>query len=221
MVAPGRTARRALTAFMLGMSPAPAVSARDLETALDHVRAGEAAEAVAIFRDLALAGDSAAQVNLAVMHARGEGVPLDIEEASYWAWRARLMGEARAAGPSEALIARLPERQRGTLATRLAADLEMLAEEGRFRAFVGLGLVELEVRMPKDPRRAALWFTLAAAFEEPHAIRLRGYALAEVAEPDRLAIQAEARTLFAEWCERLPRESVPPSCPVIMARNEP
>ncbi|MEL6915435.1 MAG: sel1 repeat family protein [Pseudomonadota bacterium] len=206
-------------AFWLGLVPAPAASARDIETALDHVRDGRAAEAVAIFRDLARAGSSVAQVNLAVMHARGEGVPLDIEEATYWAWRARLMGETRAAAPSEALLVQLPPAQREAVADRLASDLELLAEDGSFRAFVGLGLTELEVRRPADPRRASLWFTLAAAFEEPHGFALRDIALAELDERDRLRVQAEARSVFGDWCERLPLEKRPASCPAAASEN--
>lgn len=188
--------------------------AADLETALSLVREGYSAEAVVIFRDLALAGDSAAQVNLAVMHARGEGVPLDEIEAGYWAWRARLMGDRRAAHPSDVILAKLHRRARNRMAERLSTDLQKLAEEGKPQAFVALGRVETEIRQPPKPQTAALWFTIAAAFEVRYGRALREVATKDLSDAARLDVQLKARTTFSEWCQRVPGTARPASCPV-------
>ncbi|MEM9435485.1 MAG: hypothetical protein AAGA15_00480 [Pseudomonadota bacterium] len=187
--------------------------ASDIDTALDLVRDGQAAEAVAIFRELAEAGDSTAQVNLAVMHARGEGVPLDDVEAGYWAWRARLMGDRRAALQSDMLLARLPKGARNALATRLSGDFETLARSGQSQAFVALGRLETEVRQPPKPQSAAVWLTLAAAFEVPFARTLRDAASAALSDAARLKVQSQAREAFAEWCVAVPEGTAPASCP--------
>lgn len=190
-----------------------AVNSADLETAVDFVRAGRAAEAVAVFRELAQSGNSTAQVNLAIMHARGEGVPQDDVEAAYWIWRARVMGDQRAARHSELLLGRLPKRARNEMAARLAEDIEGLADGGQVHAFVALGRLETEVKQPPKPQSAAVWFTLAAAFEVRFARALREASTAELSDVARLKVQSQAREAFAEWCQRVPLRSRPASCP--------
>ena len=56
-------------------------STPDFGRAVAMAQDGQAGAAVAIFADLAQAGHRAAQVNLAVMLARGQGVPQDDQAA--------------------------------------------------------------------------------------------------------------------------------------------
>jgi TPR repeat protein len=182
------------------------------DTALDLARAGQGAAAVAMFRQLASAGDSAAKVNLAVMLVRGTGVPQDEAAAAYWAWRARLAGETRAAALSDHLMTRLTPDARAALAERLLHDLTTQAERGEMQALVGLGRVEMEIRDPARPQEAALWFTLAAAFEVRHAIVLREVALRDLDAAQRLAVQERAVAEFSRWCRALPDAARPQSC---------
>ncbi|MEM8576943.1 MAG: hypothetical protein AAGF60_03750 [Pseudomonadota bacterium] len=180
--------------------------------AMAFLRAGAAAEAVERFSGLAQRGHSAAQVNLAILYTRGEGVPSSRIAASYWSWRARLMGDRRAIALSDALLGALPPRSRNAVADRLAPDLEELAAEGRFQAFLALGRLETEIRTPPRLDEAGVWLMLAAAFEVPRAPVVRDRLIA--AEPDarRLAMEARAGAAFAEWCARLAPPLRPVSC---------
>lgn len=187
--------------------------ASDVATALSLVRAGQPGEAVGILRQLAENGDTVAQVNLAVLHARGEGVPLNDMEAAYWAWRARLMGERRAVGPSDLILERLPDRARNQVAARLASDLEEIASLGQMQALVALGRLETQVRQPPRPRRAALWYTLAAAFDVPFARALREATITDLSPAVSLNVQTQALDAFADWCMRVPSSAKTASCP--------
>jgi len=202
----------AALALMVGLCSARAGQEARFDTALDLARGGHGAAAVAMFRQLARAGDLAAQVNLAVMLARGSGLPQDEAAAAYWAWRARLAGETRAAALSDHLMTRLTEEAREVLAERLLHDLTTQAERGEMQALVGLGRVEMEIRDPARPQETALWFTLAAAFEVRHAIVLREVALRDLDAAQRLAVQERAVTEFSRWCGALPYAARPQSC---------
>jgi len=202
----------AAVALMGGMCSVNAGQEARFDTALDLARSGQGAAAVAMFRQLARADDSAAQVNLAVMQARGQGVPLDEAAAAYWAWRARLAGEGRAAALSDHLMTRLTEEAREALAERLLQDLTARAEAGEMRALLGLGRVETEIRNPARPQEAALWFTLAAAFDLRHALALRDMAMRDLEPAQRLSVQARAGAEFARWCTVLAAGERPRSC---------
>ncbi|MEO1795955.1 MAG: sel1 repeat family protein [Pseudomonadota bacterium] len=182
------------------------------EAALQHLQAGEAARAVHLFRTLAVSGHGAAQFNLAILHARGVGVPLDTLEANYWAWRARLLGEDRAAALSTALLAELPVAARNTLADRLGRDLEALAEAGVYAAFMARGRVEAEIRSPARLPEAAEWLIIASAFEVPLSRDLRDGLLRELTDAQRLGVEAAAREAFPNWCRRVPPATRPASC---------
>lgn len=187
-------------------------STPDFGRAVAMAQAGQAGAAVAIFADLAQAGHGAAQVNLAVMLARGQGVPQDDQAAAYWAWRARLAGETRAMALSDLLLDRLTEAARARLADRLIADLSARAKEGVPGQFAAIGRVEAQLRTPAKMDEAALWFTLGAAFEEAGALALREVAMADLEPKARLAVQERAGAAFAGWCAEMPADARPESC---------
>lgn len=205
-----------------GPTPPEADGADPFDAALTAARDGRPDLAAALFADLARAGDGAAQMNLAVLMARGDGLPQDRAGALYWAWRARLSGRPEAAplidllsrtgagiapgaGPAAAVSAR-------DLAARLVADLGSLAASGRPDAFLALGRVQAEVQEPPRPVEALAWYMLAAAHGVPHAALLRDAVALEIAPADRLAAESLARDLFAEWCGRLPASARLASC---------
>jgi hypothetical protein len=208
-------ARAILAALLFATAPGPGAAGQPdrFAAALDLARAGQGAAAAAMFLQLAQAGDTAAQVNLAVLQARGLGVPQDEAGAAYWAWRARLSGERRAAALGDHLMTRLTDDARAALAERLMQDLTARAETGDAQALLGLGRVETEIRAPARPQEAALWFTLAAAFEVRHALALREVTMRGLAPEERLAVQARAGAEFARWCGLVPAAARPRSCP--------
>ncbi|WP_422002409.1 hypothetical protein [Roseovarius mucosus] len=206
--------RRVLLASALWLCGAAAMagSTPDFGRAVALAQDGQAGAAVAIFADLAQAGHRAAQVNLAVMLARGQGVPQDDQAAAYWAWRARLAGEMRAMEVSDLLLGRLTEAARARLADRLIADLSARAKDGVPGQFAAIGRVEAQLRTPAKMDEAALWFTLGAAFEEPGAVALREVAMADLVAKARLAVQERAGAEFVKWCAEMPQDARPETC---------
>lgn len=202
----------ALMAFAAICGPAWSEAPRgsDFAAAMAAIEAGDAATAVALFGDLAAAGDPAAQLNLAVLTARGEGVPQNDAAAAYWAWRARLGGLAAAVSASDHLTGRLGPEARAALARRLRDDLSAIAETGSAWAFLGMARVELALAERPDPARAYAAAALAAALDVRGAAALRDALAVDLTQAARSAAQAEAAALFAGWCARTTR--APASC---------
>lgn len=206
---------RTLVAFIVFLAGSSAIHAgqrTDFDVALGFARDGKAAAAAALFENLAKTGDGAAQMNLAVMLARGQGIPQDDQRAAYWAWRARLGGELRAAALSDHLLTKLTKAARAALVERLSGDLKEIAMQGDIQALMALGRVDTEIRTPARPQQAALWFTLAAAFELRHAPALRDITMRNLEPAQRLSVQETARTEFARWCGLLSAQTRPPTC---------
>ena len=181
--------------------------------AVQLAESGQTAEAVTIFRRLSQEGDPVAQVNLAVLQALGRGVPQDDVSAAYWAWRARFAGEDRAIDLAEYLVARLTDPAQARLAERLEQDLQALAASGDVTAFLSLGRVALELRSPAQEAKALEWFSLAAAFEVPNATLLRDAVALRLEPSARLSVQDKTLQAFETWCEKLPGDIRPPTCP--------
>lgn len=185
--------------------------AHDFDAAMAAMEAGQPARAVAIFADLAASGDLAAQLNLSVLTARGEGIPQNDLDAAYWAWRARLGGLSAAAATADALLNRLAPETVETLSSRLAADLETLAETGEDWAFLALARLELQLAPQADLARAYEFAALAAAFSVAGAAALRDALAGEIATDDRLAAQERATARFRSLCA----EGSRPACAAI------
>lgn len=190
-----------------------AASQPSVGAAMQLAEDGRAAEAVSMFRHLSRDGDPVAQMNLAVMQALGQGIPQDDVSAAYWAWRARFAGAARAIELSEYLVARLTDKARAKLADRMDEDLQALAAQGQVEAFLALGRVALELRVPAQEQPAFEWFSLAAAFEVPNAALLRDAVAMRMDPAVRLAAQEKARDAFEAWCGQLPIDFRLATCP--------
>lgn len=184
--------------------------------AMAALAAGDATRGVAIFADLASAGDRQAQLNLAVLTARGTGIPQNDLDAAYWAWRARLAGLPEALAPSDALVARLAPEAVATLAERLAADMEALAAEGADWALLALARLELQLRPDPDMATAYEQATLAAALSVPGAAALRDALARDLDPATRLAAQGAATARFHGLCAGTAR----PGCPAVLDRPD-
>ena len=180
----------------------------DFATALAAVEAGDPARGVAIFTSLAEAGDAPAQLNLAVLTARGTGIPQNDLDAAYWAWRARLAGLPAAVAPSDALLARLAPEAVEVVSARLAAAMDALAEAGADWAFLGMARLELQLSPEPDAARAYGLATLAAALSVPGAAALRDALARDLDAAARQAAQAVATARFARLCAETDR----PTC---------
>ena len=207
-----------LTATVVPVPSAPLAAPADgppadFDAALALVRGGDAPAAVAMFSDLAKGGHRAAQANLAVMLARGEGVPRDDQEAAYWAWRARLAAERRAAALADHVTDRLTDAALADLAARLEGDLRKMTRDGDRLALLGLGRIALQLRQPAQLEEALAWFSVAAALDVPGAAALRD-AVSDGLPPEaRLRVQARAREEFSLWCAAQRGAARPRSCP--------
>lgn len=190
-------------AALCGPAWADVMPGPDFARAMAAVESGDPARAVTIFSSLAHAGDPAAQLNLAVLMARGQGIVQHDADAAYWAWRARLAGLAAAVAVSDLLTGRLTPEQGADLAARLSADLTHLADTGAPWAFLALARVELALSDPPDPARAYGWAALAAALDVPGAAGLRDAVSGDLDAAARAGAQARASEAFARWCREV------------------
>mgnify|MGYP000362232622 CR=1 FL=1 len=169
--------------------------------AVQAARSGQAAQAVQMFRHLANDRNGAAQFNLAVMYARGQGVPQSDELALYWGWRARFSGVDKADVLTGYLSRGATQNLLEKVQRRLHDDLIKSVNEGHRDAMLSLGRVYLELTDPSDPEQALVWFTIAAALQEPNAHTWRDVVARELDRETRLSAQERAASLYQQWCE--------------------
>lgn len=189
-------------------------NAARFSAAVEQARQGELALAAQGFRELAAQDHTGAQINLAVMIARGMGLPQDDLTAAYWAWRARLAGDRRAIELADHLRQQLDPALATTLAQRLRDDLTILAETGDLSALLALGVIAADLDSPARPVDAYVWFSIAAAFEVPQAVRLRDLLAAGLDQTSRRAAQEQAQAAFGDYCARLPVTARVATCPM-------
>lgn len=204
-------------ALAVGAFPGAAGQEPKFDEALILARTGSTADALSMFSRLAERGHAPAQINLAVLLARGQGIPQDDQRAAYWAWRAWLSGEPRAAKLSSYLLTRLPEKAQKTLADTLDKDLQARAAKGDTEAFLALGRLEQELREPARPAEAMVWLSLAAALDVRHAVSLRELAARGLQPEERIKAQEKARAAFEAWCASRPEDSIPAPCLTLLA----
>lgn len=175
----------------------------DFDKAMQFVRDGTPGLAVGEFTRLADDGDPFAQINLAVLLARGVGTPQNEAEAFYWAWRARIAGERRKAPDVvRYLRKRLDPKTRNRIAKRLVDDFRALADTGATEGFLGASVALMDVNEPAQPKEALVWAIMAAATNAEEAQLLRDTIAKRLEEKDRLDAQLRAGQRFREWCER-------------------
>ncbi|MBR9649646.1 tetratricopeptide repeat protein [Thalassovita aquimarina] len=169
--------------------------------AVQAAREGQAAQAVRMFRTLAQDRNGEAQYNLAVLYARGTGVPQSAEMALYWAWRARFSGVKKAKMLTSYLMRGATPDLMKKVQKRLSEDLIQSINDGHKEAMLALGRVYLELTDPADPELALVWFTIAAALQQPHASTWRDVVARKLDQEQRLTAQERAANLYQQWCD--------------------
>ncbi|MDX1780292.1 MAG: hypothetical protein R3256_03140 [Thalassovita sp.] len=169
--------------------------------AVQAARDGQTAQAVRMFRTLAQDRNGEAQYNLAVLYARGIGVPQSDEMALYWAWRARFSGVTRAKALTGYLTRGATPDLIEKVQLRLRDDLTQSINDGHKEAMLALGRVYLELADPSDPELALVWFTIAAALQQPHASTWRDVVARKLDSEQRIAAQEQAANLYQQWCD--------------------
>lgn len=198
----------------------PASATGDFGRAMQAIRDGNPGEAVTEFTRLAQNGDPEAQINLAVLLARGVGTPQNEEAAFYWAWRARLGLENRKAPDVvDYLERRLDAKTRNRVADRLATDLDKVADNGDGNAFLGIAIALFDVREPAKPKDALVSAIVATALNVPNASLVRDAIARDLPEKERLDAQRRAGIRFAQWCETAPSMATQGFCGATTATN--
>lgn len=170
--------------------------------AVAAARSGQPAQAVRLFQELAEARNGPAQFNLSVLYARGNGVPQNDELALYWAWRAQFSGVPKAKTLTGYLARGATEDLREKVQKRLRDDLLEQVNQGDKAAMLALGRVYLELTQPSDPEQALVWFTIAAALQEPRANIWRDVVARKLNREARIGAQERAASLYQQWCDR-------------------
>jgi hypothetical protein len=146
-----------LSLFFLSALPAHA----DFESGVKAYQAGDYAQALEEWRPLAAAGDKEAQLGLAVLYDKGQGLSQDFAQAAIWYEKAAQQGHPVA----KHNLALLYQTGRGT-----AVDLDKArrlfqaaAAQGYDRSLVNLGFIyEQGLGVPIDLVQAHKWYDLAA-----------------------------------------------------------
>jgi TPR repeat protein len=161
------------------------------DLAIEH---GDYATAMRVVRPLAEQGLAAAQFNLGLLYANGQGVPKDDAQARQWYEKAAAQGHSEA----QVNLGILLVYGRGvTQDYKIAAYwLRLSANQGNDLAQRKLGLMyERGDGVQQDYVRAYMWYSLGAAKGVEAGARLRD-AIAKRMDPDQIA---EAQQLAREW----------------------
>ena len=159
---------------------------------------GDYATVLREFRLLADQGHAAAQHNLGVMYAKGQGVPQDYARAMQWYRRAADQGHADAQSNLGVMYAKgqgVPQDH-----TQAVQWYRRAADQGHAAAQYNLGVMYAKGQgVPQDYARAYGWFSLAAAHLPPganreEAIRTRDLLAARLTPAQLADTQARTRT---------------------------
>ena len=181
---------------------AATVAAGQFDTAVDVYKSGDLSRAYGLFHRLAERENGLAQLNVATMTAKGDGIIQNDKDALFWAWRARFAGASQAIPTLRYLITRTtPEDQ-----TAVAQDLRFTYgdqfDQGDVRAALKMGCTLNKVYHPRDVHGAYVWFTIAAALDVTYAKALRETISKELDVPARAIAQDEATMRLSQWCLR-------------------
>lgn len=182
------------------MPAAPTPAAPTLATAIAALRDDRAPEAAQMLLTLARSGASEAQFNLALLYAKGFGVPQNDREALYWGWRARLAGIPAAIALIEGLQPTAPEDLRTDIAARIIDDLAPRIAAGEGRAMLERSVLLLDLLPEPDLQGAYVWQALSAALGTPNAPAARDATLARIDPKDRLAAQDATIATLRDLC---------------------
>jgi len=197
--------RVALTIAVLCASATPLAAQNTTAQAVDRfsqaviaARENDFVNAFNIFETLALAGDSEAAYNLALLYKRGWGRPENFRSALYWAWLSSLGGVAEAVALADGLAGLVPADVRNEEADRLSTELENRIEAGDRTAIIQYARVQSDILGEPNLQKAYVWYSIAAAIglsEGRHAmIKIS----ASLSSAELVEVQGMAADVFAE-----------------------
>jgi len=162
---------------------------------------GDYATALRVVRRFADQGDVAAQYNLGIMYANGQGVPQDYVQAMKWSRLAAEQGQADA----QYNLGLMYDLGQGVPHDYAEAVrwYRLAAEQGDVRAQINLGLMYVNGQgVPQDYVQAHKWFNLASANSPASEAKNREMAVAKrdfIAAKMTPAQVAEAQRLARGW----------------------
>lgn len=165
----------------------------DFQEGMEAYRSGNYLYAFDEFRALALGGDASAQYRLAVMYAKGQGVPQDDQQAASWYLKAAVQDDARA----QFAIAEMYREGRGVPQNDKQATTWYLeaADHGFPKAQYTVGLMYAKGEgVPQDFIQAYKWLILAGEM----AVSSKGW-IEERMSPEQIK---KAQALAQEWREK-------------------
>ena len=145
--------------LVTGVTP---LLADDLDTAAQHLRAGEYQKALVLFRPLADGGNPFAQRNLGIMYLMGDGVPRDFEKSRAWLEKAAGQGQV----PAMVVLSNMYRGSEGHPrdARQAARWLEQAANANDLESMNRLGILHYD---QKEYDQALVWFRKAADRDHP------------------------------------------------------
>ena len=144
--------------------PLPALAGA-LDTAAQHLQAGEYQKAYALLLPMGEAGDPVAQGYLGVMHLNGDGVPRDLEKSRTWLEKAAGQGNVRAMAMLGGMYRGVQGHPSFVPDMKLATDwLKRAAEANDLEAMNQLGILHYD---NKAYEQAFIWLRKAADRDHP------------------------------------------------------
>jgi TPR repeat protein len=151
----------AAVSTIVTLTPAGPLFAQDLQGGAEAARRGDYETALVEWRPLADSGDAAAQFNVGMMYARGDGVPEDFAEAARWFRLASEQGQTDAQARLGGMYARGIGLEKDYL--EAARWLTMAAERHHAESQYDLGTLYANGNgVVQDYTTAYFWFSLAA-----------------------------------------------------------
>ena len=154
--------------------------------------------AAKMFKSLSEKNDPNSQYNYALLLFKGVGTPTDLEEAWYWAWRARLNGVERANALTIDIAEMLSMDEAESLQIRLLAAVELDANAGDPRALSSVAKTYFYVKATPDYEDGYTWALVAQAFGQEDILDIIGNAEAKLALDQKLKSQRLANQIFSE-----------------------
>ena len=150
------------------------------------------------FKSLSEKNDPNSQYNYALLLFKGIGTPTDLEEAWYWAWRARLNGVERANSLTVDIAKMLSSEEAESLQIRLLAAVELDANAGDPRALSSVAKTYFYVKEAPDYEDGYTWALVAQAFGQEDVLDIIGDAEANIELDQKLKSQRLANEIFSE-----------------------
>jgi hypothetical protein len=140
------------------------MNADGFSEAANAFKDGKFVEATSLFKVLAEGGNSTAQYNYAALLNKGLGAPVDIEEAWFWAWRARLGGIAKAVDLTDEIKSLISQEKENALVERLNQQYEETGYEGDLSSISNIAIINFHALTEPNYEKSYIWALVAQAF---------------------------------------------------------